>query len=78
VREDEVIASWEIFTPYVHDGLVIQRTDGLTKHLPCMTSRLLQHIESKDGPQPILYKYGSHGPEEQFEFEKRFGLPVDC
>ena len=38
---------------------------------------LLKYIEGPNGPTPIKYKYGSCGPEEQFEFEKRFNLPVD-
>ncbi|KAJ9117354.1 hypothetical protein QFC24_006448 [Naganishia onofrii] len=50
VREDEVIAAWEIFTP------------------------LLKHIEAPDGPSPTLYAYGTAGPEEQYDLEKKFGL----
>ena len=35
---------------------------------------LLKHIEAPDGPSPTLYAYGTAGPEEQYDLEKKFGL----
>jgi len=50
VREDELIASWEIFTP------------------------LLKYLEGKEIASPIGYEYGSSGPKEATELEKKVGF----
>jgi len=50
VREDELIASWEIFTP------------------------LLKYLEGKESASPIGYEYGSSGPKEATELEKKVGF----
>ncbi len=39
-----------------------------------MSTRLLHYIESEESPRPISYEYGSNGPEEANELEKRVGF----
>jgi hypothetical protein len=38
--------------------------------------RLLHYSEGKESARPVEYKYGSNGPKESQEFEKKLGFVV--
>lgn len=74
VRQDEVIAAWEIFTPYVPSSRLFHRHAVESSASIMVCDRLLKYIEAEDGPTPTLYPYGSAGPEEQYALEEKYGL----
>lgn len=40
----------------------------------CACYSLLHYLEGKDSPRPIDYAYGSAGPKEAIDLEKRVGF----
>ena len=61
VRSDELLTSWKIFSPLLHD---IEENQQAAKQAEKKFSRYY----------PIIYPYGSRGPNEAEEFIKSMGM----
>lgn len=61
VRDDELDASWRVFTPLLH---------YIDEH----TEMYLFHLPSTDCRKPEPYKYGSRGPAVLDDFLKDYGF----
>jgi glucose-6-phosphate 1-dehydrogenase len=67
VRDDELDASWRIFTPLLH------YLDEDTEMYP-PPSPDCSFMDSVDGRKPEKYKYGSRGPSVLDEFMRHYGF----
>lgn len=71
VRDDELDASWRIFTPLLH---YLDEHPEMFLPFPSLLPFSPLFLFGTDGRKPDLYEYGSRGPAKLDEFMKSYGF----